>query len=83
MWKRGRRCRKASYRSVVKRICMQKDLVTARGGERGRRGVGGAGAGLSCLGSRCRGRGRFDDVRDVERQGQDDGCSWERRGKDG
>ena len=23
------------------------------------------------------------DVRDVERRGQDDGCSWERRGKDG
>ena len=24
-----------------------------------------------------------EDVRDVERRGQDDGCSWERRGKDG
>lgn len=29
------------------------------------------------------GGGRWSDVRDVERQRQDDGCSWERRGKDG
>lgn len=50
VWKRGKRFRKASYRSVVKRICMQEDRVTARRGERR--------AGELAYAAWCRCRGR-------------------------